>query len=75
MLGGMDVEAATQNQILLAMAMLRSQNAGSGSWFVNGLPTFHFEINADGHLLLIYQDGSMPPHFFIGDDGHLYLET
>lgn len=32
-----------------------------------------FEIDGDGHLILVYEDGSSPPRMELGDDGHLYV--
>ena len=32
-----------------------------------------FEIDANGHLILVYEDGSTPPNMELGNDGHLYV--
>ena len=34
---------------------------------------YAFEIDANGHLILVYEDGKTPPDMELGDDGHLYI--
>ena len=40
-----------------------------------GYASYGFEIDSDGYLCLVYEDGTTPPNFYIDeDDGYLYLE-
>lgn len=34
---------------------------------------YAFEVGEDGHLYLLYEDGTTPPAFELGVDGHLYV--
>lgn len=34
---------------------------------------YAFQIREDGHLYLVYADGSTPPDMYIGENGHLIL--
>ena len=34
---------------------------------------YGFEVDEDGHLILVYEDGSEPPVMELGEDGHLYI--
>lgn len=38
-----------------------------------GADQYAFEVGEDGHLYLVYEDGTEPPDFELGEDGHLYL--
>lgn len=38
-----------------------------------GLGLYAFNINADGHLVLTYQEGDTPPAFAINETGHLIV--
>lgn len=35
---------------------------------------YGFEVDEDGHLVLVCSDGSEPPAFELAEDGHLYLD-
>lgn len=35
--------------------------------------SYAFEVDEDGHLILVYEDGTTPPNLELGEDGHLYL--
>ena len=50
--------------------MTTGRNPDTGNVIYDGV-----EVDENGHLLLTYEDGTAPPNYEIGADGHLYLIT
>ena len=58
-----------------------SQKGDNGKDGINGVVLsvdtnkYAFEIDSNGHLILVYEDGTTPPRMEIGEDGHLYVNV
>ena len=61
--------------------LMISQKGENGRDGINGVVLavdtnkYAFEIDSNGHLILVYEDGATPPRMEIGEDGHLYVNV
>ena len=66
-----------QNQLIAGDNITITDN-GNGTYTIagdgGGGGAFAFEIGTDGHLYLLYDDGSSTPNYTVDGSGHLILD-